>query len=197
MHPPLSTLDDDAWDDLLNFIEERRVIPILGPELLTVETETGPGCSTTGSPKNSPPSFPSIPRSSRSPIRSMTSSAGSCRRGGDAKRRTRAAQHPARREFRTAAGAAPARTDHRLQPLRHHHFDPLLEQAINAERFGGAQSTEVIAYAPIAWPTWGQSVNTSNAQSSITCSGDFPRPRPMSFPTRTRWSSSARCKAST
>ena len=27
-------------------------------------------------------------------------------------------------------------------------FDPLLEQAINAERFGGAQSTEVIAYAP-------------------------------------------------
>ncbi|MEO7500122.1 MAG: toll/interleukin-1 receptor domain-containing protein, partial [Casimicrobiaceae bacterium] len=27
-------------------------------------------------------------------------------------------------------------------------FDTLLEQAINAERFGGAQSTEVIAYAP-------------------------------------------------
>ena len=27
-------------------------------------------------------------------------------------------------------------------------FDPLLELAINAERFGGAQSTEVIAYAP-------------------------------------------------
>jgi hypothetical protein len=24
----LSSLDDDAWDDLLNFIEERRVIPI-------------------------------------------------------------------------------------------------------------------------------------------------------------------------
>jgi hypothetical protein len=27
-------------------------------------------------------------------------------------------------------------------------FDPLLEQAVNAERFGGAQSTEVVAYAP-------------------------------------------------
>jgi len=25
---PMSTLDDDAWDDLLSFIEERRVIPI-------------------------------------------------------------------------------------------------------------------------------------------------------------------------
>src|SRR5438067_6956745 len=37
-----ATLDDDAWEDLLNFIEERRVIPIIGPELLKVETETGP-----------------------------------------------------------------------------------------------------------------------------------------------------------
>ena len=43
---PLETasagLDDDAWEDLLNFIEERRVIPIVGPELLKVETESGP-----------------------------------------------------------------------------------------------------------------------------------------------------------
>lgn len=38
----LSTLDDDAWDDLLSFIEERRVIPILGPELLRVDTDRGP-----------------------------------------------------------------------------------------------------------------------------------------------------------
>jgi hypothetical protein len=39
---PMSVLDDDAWDDLLSFIEERRVIPILGPELLRVETDRGP-----------------------------------------------------------------------------------------------------------------------------------------------------------
>jgi hypothetical protein len=38
----LSNLDDDARDDLLSFIEERRVIPIIGPELLMVATETGP-----------------------------------------------------------------------------------------------------------------------------------------------------------
>ncbi len=37
-----ATLDDDAWDDLLNFIEERRVIPIIGPELLKVDTDRGP-----------------------------------------------------------------------------------------------------------------------------------------------------------
>ena len=42
MHPPLATLDDDAWEDLLNFIEERRVIPIIGPELLQVDTDAGP-----------------------------------------------------------------------------------------------------------------------------------------------------------
>ena len=38
--PPVR-LDEEAWEDLLNFIEERRVIPIIGPELLKVETETG------------------------------------------------------------------------------------------------------------------------------------------------------------
>lgn len=37
-----SSLNEDAWDDLLNYIEEKRVIPIVGPELLRVETETGP-----------------------------------------------------------------------------------------------------------------------------------------------------------
>ena len=39
---PLSVLDDDAWDDLLSYIEERRVIPIIGPELLMLDTESGP-----------------------------------------------------------------------------------------------------------------------------------------------------------
>jgi hypothetical protein len=39
---PITTLDDDAWDDLLSFIEERRVIPIVGPELLQVSTDQGP-----------------------------------------------------------------------------------------------------------------------------------------------------------
>ena len=37
-----TALDEDAWDDLLSFIEERRVIPIVGPELLMVATERGP-----------------------------------------------------------------------------------------------------------------------------------------------------------
>src|SRR3977135_462426 len=36
------SVHDDVWEDLLNYIEERRVIPIIGPELLKVETESGP-----------------------------------------------------------------------------------------------------------------------------------------------------------
>jgi hypothetical protein len=40
--PDTSTLADDVWDDLLNYIEEKRVIPIIGPELLKVDTESGP-----------------------------------------------------------------------------------------------------------------------------------------------------------
>jgi hypothetical protein len=41
MRMPTITLDDDAWEDLLSYIEERRVIPIVGPELLQVSTERG------------------------------------------------------------------------------------------------------------------------------------------------------------
>ena len=40
--PPIVTFDDDAWEDLLNFVEEKRVIPIVGPELATVQTDAGP-----------------------------------------------------------------------------------------------------------------------------------------------------------
>ena len=49
----VETLDEEAWEDLLNFIEERRVIPIIGPELLQVETEerrVGKECRSRWSP---------------------------------------------------------------------------------------------------------------------------------------------------
>ena len=29
--PAVVSFDDDAWEDLLNFIEEKQVIPIIGP----------------------------------------------------------------------------------------------------------------------------------------------------------------------
>jgi len=149
MHPPLSTLDEDAWEDLLNFIEERRVIPIIGPELLTVETETGPrllydwiaeklaaklGVDTTQLPQ---------PYTLNDVVCWFLSSRG---------RREEA--YTRLRSILREANFAPPLALRRLAQITDFDlfvtttFDPLLEQAINAERFGGAQSTEVIAYAP-------------------------------------------------
>src|SRR4029450_5397343 len=42
LQTPVPTLDDDGWEDLLNYIEERRVIPIIGPELFKGDTDSGP-----------------------------------------------------------------------------------------------------------------------------------------------------------
>ena len=32
-----AAFNDDVWDDLLNYIEEKRVIPIVGPEALLAQ----------------------------------------------------------------------------------------------------------------------------------------------------------------
>jgi hypothetical protein len=149
MHPPLATLDDDAWEDLLNFIEERRVIPIIGPELLQVDTEAGPrllyewvaeklavklGVDTSQLPR---------PYTLNDVVCWFLSSRG----------RREEAYTRLRSIFRDANFAPPLAlrqlaqiTDFDLFVTTT--FDPLLEQAINLERFGGAQSAEVIAYAP-------------------------------------------------
>jgi len=149
LHAPLVTLDEDAWDDLLDFIEERRVIPIIGPELLIVETETGPrplydwiaeklagrlGVDTTQLPQ---------PYTLNDVVCWFLASRG---------RREEA--YTRLRGILREANFAPPPALRRLAQITDFDlfvtttFDPLLEQAINAERFGGAQSTEVVAYAP-------------------------------------------------
>ncbi len=149
MHAPLATLDDDAWEDLLNFIEERRVIPIIGPELQKVETEDGPrllydwvaeklaaklGVDTAQLPR---------PYTLNDVVCWFLASRG----------RREEAYTRLRSLFREANFAPPLAlrqlaqiTDFDLFVTTT--FDTLLEQAVNQERFGGAQSTEVIAYAP-------------------------------------------------
>jgi TIR domain/SIR2-like domain len=149
LHPPLATLDDDAWDDLLNFIEERRVIPIIGPELLTVDTETGPrllydwlaeklavklGVDTAQLP---------TPCTLNDVVCWFLSSRG---RREEAYTRLRSILRDAHFATPLALTQLAQITDFDLFVTTT--FDPLLEQAVNAERFGGAQSTEVIAYAP-------------------------------------------------
>jgi TIR domain-containing protein/SIR2-like protein len=146
---PLATLDDDAWDDLLNFIEERRVIPIIGPELLKVETESGPRLL-----------YDWIAERLAAKLNVDTSELPQPYTLNDvvcwflaARGRREEAYTRVRSILRDASFAPPLAlrqlaqiTDFDLFVTTT--FDPLLEQAVNLERFQGAQSTEVIAYCP-------------------------------------------------
>jgi len=149
LQPPLAGLDEDAWEDLLNFIEEKRVIPIVGPELLKVETPTGPRllydliaeklAAKLGVDVSKLPD----PYSLNDVVCWFLSSHG---RREDTYTRMRSVL----REIDFPPPAALRKlaqiTDFDLFVTTT--FDQYLEQAINNERFQGAQSTEVIAYAP-------------------------------------------------
>lgn len=142
-------LDEDAWEALLDFIEERRVIPIIGPELLKVETETGPRllhewlAGKLAARLAVDVSLLPSPCTLNDVVCSYLAARG---RREEAYTRLRAIL----RETDFAPPAALRQlaqiTDFSLFVTTT--FDPLLEQAVNAERFAGAQSTEVVAYAP-------------------------------------------------
>lgn len=144
-----TTLDEDAWDDLLSFIEERRVIPIVGPELLMVETERGPrllfdwaaerlaarlSVNAADLPK---------PYTLNDVVCLFLASRG----------RREEAYVRLRSIIKDATFAPPA-TLRRLAAIADFDLfvsttpDSLLETAVNLERFGGAPSTEVLSYSP-------------------------------------------------
>jgi len=144
-----ATLDEDAWDDLLSFIEERRVIPIVGPEVLMVTTDERPrllydwvaerlaaklGVDTRRLPQ---------PYTLNDVVCWFLADRG---RREEAYVRLRAVLKDANFEPPAALRQLAAITDFDLFVSTT--FDPLLETAINLERFGGAPSTDVIAYAP-------------------------------------------------
>lgn len=143
------TLDEDAWDDLLDFIEERRVIPIVGPELLRVETPAGPCllhdwiAERLAARLNVDTARLPAPYTINDVVCWYLSTHG---RREDTYVRMRAvlreASFPAPRPLRQLAEIA----DFDLFVTTT--FDGFLEQAINEVRFDGAQSTEVIAYVP-------------------------------------------------
>jgi len=140
---------DDVWEDLLNYIEEKRVIPIVGPELLKVETETGPRllqewlAEKLAARLNVDPAPLSKPLALNDVVCSYLANHG----------RREEAYTRLRTIMRESAFAPPLPlrqlaeiTDFNLYVSTT--FDPLLEQALNQVRFGGAPNTEVIAYAP-------------------------------------------------
>jgi TIR domain/SIR2-like domain len=146
---PMSTLDDDAWDDLLSFIEERRVIPIVGPELLMIETERGPrllfewaaerlaarlSVDAAGLPQ---------PYTLNDVVCVFLAARG----------RREEAYVRLRSIIKDAPFTPPAALRHLAAITDFDVFvsttpDSLLESAINLERFGGAASTEVLSYSP-------------------------------------------------
>jgi hypothetical protein len=142
-------LDDDAWEDLLNYIEERRVVPIIGPELLRVETDAGPqllydwlaeklaarlGVDVTGL------------------AQPLTLNDVVCCYLGDRGRREEI--YTRLRSIMRDVQLAPPTALRHLARITDFNlfvtttFDSLLEQALNMERFGGQATVEVISYAP-------------------------------------------------
>jgi hypothetical protein len=141
--------DDDAWEDLLNYIEEKRVIPIIGPELLKVDTESGPRALMEWLAEKLATRLGVDPAVLPQPL---ALNDVVCAYLG-ARGRREEAYTRLRTIMREAAFAPPLPlrqlaqiTDFNLYITTT--FDPLMEQAVNAERFGGAANTEVIAYAP-------------------------------------------------
>jgi hypothetical protein len=146
---PMSTLDDDAWDDLLSFIEERRVIPIVGPELLLVSTERGPRLlldwvaeKLAGRLNVNIADLPQ-PYTLNDVVCWFLSARG---RREEAYVRMRSIIKEANFEPPAALRRLAAITDFDLFVSTT--FDSLLETAINLERFNGSPSTDVLSYAP-------------------------------------------------
>jgi hypothetical protein len=147
--PATGTLDDDAWEDLVTFIEERRVIPILGPELLRVETESGPRLlhdwvaeKLAGRLNVNVAELPQ-PYTLNDVVCWFLSARG---RREEAYVRLRGIIKDANFEPPLALRRLAAITDFNLYVSTT--FDPLLEMAINMERFDGAPGTEVLSYSP-------------------------------------------------
>src|SRR6202790_1779824 len=146
---PISVLDDDAWDDLLSYIEERRVIPIIGPELLQVTTDKGPRllydwlAEKLAARLNVDTS--QLPRP-------YTLNDVVCWFLGARGRREEA--YVRLRGILKDAAFEPPQALRRLAAIPEFDlfvsttFDPLLEMAINLERFGGSPSTDVLSYSP-------------------------------------------------
>jgi hypothetical protein len=146
---PDGTLDEDAWDDLLSFIEERRVIPIVGPQLLMVTTEERPRLLYDWIAERLAAKLSVDTRRLPQPytlndvVCWFLADRG---RREEAYVRLRAVLKDANFEPPTALRQLAAITDFDLFVSTT--FDPLLETAINLERFGGAPSTDVIGYTP-------------------------------------------------
>jgi hypothetical protein len=148
--PPVTApISEDVWEDLLNYIEEKRVIPIVGPELLKVETEHGPRLLGEWLAERL---AARLGVDTASLARPLVLNDVVCAYLANRGRREEA--YTRLRTIMREANFAPPVPLRQLAEITDFNlyiamtFDPLLELAVNQVRFGGAANTEVIAYAP-------------------------------------------------
>jgi hypothetical protein len=145
----LEHFDEDAWDDLLNYIEERRVIPIIGPDLLRVQTDRGLRplyeylAEKLAAKLSVDPTVLPQPLTLNDVVCAYLGQRG---RREEAYTRLRSIMREVEFEPPLALRQLAEITDFDLFVTTT--FDPLLEKAVNAVRYGGQPTTEVIAYAP-------------------------------------------------
>jgi len=147
--PAMQSFDEDAWDDLLNYIEERRVVPIIGPDLLRVQTDRGlmplyewlAGKLATRLQVDA--SLLPQPLTLNDVVCSYLGQRG---RREEAYTRLRSIMRETEFEPPEVLRQLAQITDFDLFVTTT--FDPLLEKAVNLERYGGQPMAEVIAYAP-------------------------------------------------
>lgn len=144
-----TSFNEDVWEDLLNYIEENRVIPIVGPELLKVETESGPRLLLEWLAEKLAARLGVDPTPLLKPLELNDVVCAYLANHG----RREEAYTRLRTIMREAAFTPPLAlrqlaeiSDFNLYVTMT--FDPLLEMAVNEMRFGGSPNTEVIAYAP-------------------------------------------------
>lgn len=147
--PAHDLFDDDAWDDLLNYIEERRVIPIIGPDLLRVQTDRGLRPLYEWLAEKLAARLSVDPVGLPQPLMLndvVCAYLGQRGRREEAYTRLRSIMREVEFEPPQALRQLAQITDFDLFITTT--FDPLLEKAVNLERYGGQSTTEVIAYAP-------------------------------------------------
>jgi hypothetical protein len=141
--------DEDAWDDLLNYIEEKRVIPIIGPDLLRVQTDRGLRplyewlAEKLAAKLAVDPGVLPQPLTLNDVICAYLGQRG---RREEVYTRLRSIMREVDFEPPLALRQLAQITDFDLFITTT--FDPLLEKAVNLERYGGQSTAEVIAYAP-------------------------------------------------
>ena len=148
-HPAPQGFDEDAWDDLLNYIEERRVIPIVGPDLLRVQTDRGLRPLYEWLAEKLAARLQVDPVGLPQPLTLndvVCSYLGQRGRREEAYTRLRSIMRETEFEPPPVLRKLVQITDFDLFVTTT--FDPLLERAVNLERYGGQPMAEVIAYAP-------------------------------------------------